>query len=223
MQEIEARFLNISSKDIRTKLKEIGAKRIHKPILFERYTFDLINPNIKGYGRIRSEGNNVTATVKIYDNTSKYPIEHELNLNNTLEEAKIFIISLGFTIKSYQQTIREKWSINNCKELVIDTIPGLPTYIEIECDTEKDIKYIAKKLELNYDDATYGPYGKLFDKYYKIPEKEFNEKISSLTFNNIDKELYMVKNKSSLLKLKKQQLKLYEKAKNNLKKYIKKK
>lgn len=48
MKEIEAKFLEINVKEIRKRLKEIGAKRIHKPILLERYVFDLPYQNIKG-------------------------------------------------------------------------------------------------------------------------------------------------------------------------------
>lgn len=76
-----------------------------------------------------------------------------------MDEAKEFLKLLNLKNESYHQTIRKKWSIKGCKELVIDTIPGIPTYIEIECDNEKFIKDIASKLGLNMSDAVYGAYG----------------------------------------------------------------
>lgn len=223
MQEIEARFLNISIKDTRKKLRDIGARRVHKPLLFERYVFELPDSNIKGFVRIRSEGKKITSTIKIYKPNTNYPLEYELTLKNTLDEAKSYLEALGLKIKSYQQTIREKWRIDNCKELVIDTVPGLPTYIEIECDSEKDLKDKIKKMNFDIKNATYGPYGRLFESYYGIPEKEFNQHVSSLTFKNIIKELHMIKkNKKMLLRLKDKHIKLFEHAKENLKNLLKK-
>ena len=35
--------------------------------------------------------------------------------------------------KAYQETLREKWSLGECLEIAIDTIPGIPTYVELEC------------------------------------------------------------------------------------------
>ena len=42
-------------------------------------------------------------------------------------------------IKSYHETLREKWSINGCPEIAIDTLPGIPTYVELDCKNEKEI------------------------------------------------------------------------------------
>ena len=86
MAEIEAKFLNINVKKIRSKLKEIGAKNIHPPVLFERYAYQLPDKS-DGYVRFRSEGNKITSTIKKYSKNSKYALESEININNTMEEA----------------------------------------------------------------------------------------------------------------------------------------
>lgn len=112
--------------------------------------------------------------------------------------------------KAYQETLREKWSLGECLEIAIDTIPGIPTYVELECKNEAAIKKVAKLLELDYSKAEYGPYDKQFVDYYGVDKNNINNVISSLTFSNIDKELqpHIKKNKDMLLKVKNDQLKL---------------
>ena len=112
--------------------------------------------------------------------------------------------------KAYQETLREKWSLGECLEIAIDTIPGIPTYVELECKNESAIKKIAKLLELDYSKAEYGAYDKQFVDYYGVDKNNINNVISSLTFSNIDKELqpHIKKNKDMLMKVKNDQLKL---------------
>ncbi len=89
--------------------------------------------------------------------------------------------------KAYQETLREKWSLGECLEIAIDTIPGIPTYVELECKNESAIKKVAKLLELDYSKAEYEPYDKQFVDYYGVDKNNINNVISSLTFSNIDK------------------------------------
>ena len=221
MSEIEAKFLNINVKKIRLKLKEIGAKNIHPPILYERYVYKLPDKS-RGYVRIRSEGNKVTSTIKRYPEDSKYALESEININNTMEEAYEFFKTLNLPYKAYHQTIREKWSIDGCKELVIDTIPGIPTYIEIECDNEKFIENMASKLNLDMSKAEYGAYDKQYEDYYGVLKFDINNNISNLTFENIINDLgdKVIKNKKFLVKVQKHYLPKFELAKKNLATYI---
>ena len=138
-KEIEAIFLNININKIREKLKNLGAEKIHNLTFYKRYTFALLNNQI-GFIRIRQEYKKVTMTLKTYEKNSKYANESEIILMSSLEEAKTFLINMGYKLKSYQETFREKWSFNNCHEIAIDIVPGLPTYIELECKNENSIK-----------------------------------------------------------------------------------
>lgn len=145
-KEIEAIFLNINIKNIRKKLRKIGANKIHNLRFYKRYTFDLLN-NQNGFIRIRQEYKKVTMTLKTFDKNSKYANETEIILKSSLEEAKQFLINMVYIFKSYQESIREKWSLNDSHEIAIDIIPGLPTYIELECSNENSIKKLANKLD----------------------------------------------------------------------------
>ena len=183
---------------------------LNRPLRSERYVFHLLSKEEKGYIRTRQEYNKVTITIKKYPENSKFATEDEIEVNSSFEDTKKFLLAQGFKVKAYQETLREKWSLGECLEIAIDTIPGIPTYVELECKNEAAIKKVAKLLELDYSKAEYGPYDKQFVDYYGVDKNNINNVISSLTFSNIDKELqlHIKKNKDMLLKVKNDQLKL---------------
>ena len=183
-------------------------------MLYRRYVFHLLSGE-KGYIRTRQENKLVTITVKTYPKDSKFAKESEIVVNSTLEESRDFLLAQGYKLKAYQETLREKWSLGDCLEIAIDTIPGIPTYVELECKSEKEIKRVAKLLDLHYSKIEYGAYDKQFVDYYGMKKEDINNLISSLTFKNIDKELknYVKKNHDLLKKVKKENLELIKKNK----------
>lgn len=215
--EIEAKFLDIDINKLRKSIKNNGGKKVHKMMLYERYVFHL-QTGEKGYIRTRRENGKVTITIKKYPKDSKYALESEIEIKSTLEEAKDFLLAGGFQIKAYQQTLREKWKIGDCPEIAIDTIPGIPTYVELECKNEKEIKRVAKLLNLDFEKAEYGAYDKQFLDYYGISKNDINDNIESLSFKNIDKELkkYLKKNNAQLKNVKETHLDLISKNKIKL-------
>lgn len=208
--EIEAKFLDVNINKLRKLLKINKAKRVHKMVMYKRYVFNLLTKEESGYIRTRQEYNKVTITMKKYPKNSKFAIEDEIEVKSSFEDTKKFLLAQGYQIKAYQETLREKWSLGECLEIAIDTIPGIPTYVELECKNEAAIKKVAKILELDYSKAEYGAYDKQFVDYYGVDKNNINHVISSLTFLNIDKELkpHITKNKDLLLKVKNDQLKL---------------
>lgn len=110
----------------------------------------------------------------------------EIELNCSIDQAADYLKFIGLQPIAYHETIREKWSLENlCKELVIDTIPGLPTYLEVECKDEGTVQKIAEQLDLDINDATYGPYGEAFNRLYGIG----NDQLSFLTFQTVYEKL----------------------------------
>ncbi len=212
MEEIEGKFLEINIADLRKRLKANNAKKIHKMMLYKRYVFNLLNGE-KGFIRTREENNSVTITVKTYPKNSKYALESEISVNGTLEQSRDFLLSQGYKVKAYQETLREKWSLGDCLEIAIDSIPGIPTYVELECKNEKEIKRVAGLLGLDYSKIEYGAFDKQFADYYGLTKEQLNEKVSSLTFKNIEKNLskFIKKNKDLLKKCKKDHLDLIKK------------
>lgn len=215
MKEIEAKFTDINVKEIQKKIKLNGGKKIHKLMLYRRYVFDLFD-NKNGYIRVRHENNKTIMTVKTYSNNSKFADEYEITVLSTLEEARDFLIAQGYKVKHYHETLREKWSLGDCHEIAIDYIPGIPTYVELECKNEKSIKKVAKLLDLDINKAEYDAYWKQYVDYYGINKNDILTKtIPSLTFNNIDNELknFIKINNDLVKKVKKEQLALIKKKK----------
>lgn len=214
MEEIEGKFLNININDLRKKLKLNNAKKIHKMMLYKRYVFHLLSGE-KGYIRTRQENKKVTITVKKYPKDSKFATESEVVIDGTLEQSRDFLLAQGYKLKAYQETLREKWSLGDCLEIAIDSVPGIPSYVELECKSEKEIKRVAKLLDLDYSKIEYGAYDKQFVDYYGMLKEDINNAIASLTFKNIDKELknYIKKNNELLKQTKKDHLELITKNK----------
>lgn len=147
--EIEGRIININPEEVRNKIIEIGAK----PLGFydyKRYTFDTI-PKINGrWGRLRTDGEKTTLTLKeIVDDSLSGTNEWEIIVND-FNETLTILEKLGLSHKSYQENTRDDFIIENTK-ISIDHWPKLGYILEIESKDEEDIKKYAKKIGFNED------------------------------------------------------------------------
>ncbi len=194
--EYEVKILEIDPIIIRKKLISIGCKRIHDSKMMKRTVFSLCNANKNGFSRVRDEGGKVTITSKIYKDQD-FPQETEVSINETYESACKLIESLGLQKKSVQESIREKWSHPLAHEITIDNIPGIPTYMEIDCINEKNLNKLIGLLEVDKKNMRTGGFDKQFEEYYGIPKKEFIE-IPVISFRNIANEIKPRKNKELL-------------------------
>jgi adenylate cyclase class IV len=157
--------------------------------MYKRYVFNLLDPNEKGYIRTRDENGKITITLKKYPPNTKYAQEFEIALEkgSTIDDAKTILEAQGYKVKAYQESLREKWSLSGCPEIAIDTLPGLPTYVELECKNENEIKKLSKLLGFDMKNAKYGPFVNEYISYYDINIDD--GKHHMLTFKNVDKEL----------------------------------
>jgi adenylate cyclase class 2 len=202
-KEYEAKFLDIDVAAMKEKLKAIGATQVHKNMKYIRSAFGLCNSD-KGYVRVRTEGDNVTMTSKLYTDP-KFPEEFEVTIKEDFETGLKFLQSIGTIHKAFQETFREKWAHPDVHEIVFDTIPGLPTYMEIDCTSEDDLNRMVEKLGLDKSRMRFGAFGDTYQEYYGIEPSLINNKTPSLTFNNITKEIFPTKNKELLEKVAKEQ------------------
>jgi adenylate cyclase class IV len=201
--EYEVKFLDIDINNLKKKLKKLGAKQIHKKKLYNRVVFHYPDHNIKGYIRIRNEGGDITMTTKTYKDP-KFPEETEIKINDEFNNGVNFLKSLNLKQKAYHEQLREKWSLPSIKgihEITIDELPGLPPYCEIDAYDKNSLERTIKLLDLDDTKMRYGAYGKTYNEYYDIPEDEFNDRVESITFKNIEKELKPRKNKILLKKI----------------------
>jgi adenylate cyclase class 2 len=195
MKEYEAKFLNIDVDSIKKKLKENGAKKIHDPLKFYRVIFKRCeekgdNP---GFVRIRDEGKKITMTTKIF-NDKKFPEECEVSINESFEKGCEFLRAIGIEEKSYQETIREKWSHPLAHEITFDIVPGLPIYMEIDCTSEENLNKLVSLLELDKTNMKYGSFDKTYTEYYDIPSDTIIHKTPSLTFKDVGTQIKPNKN-----------------------------
>ncbi len=217
--EFEYRFINYNKYEIIKKLKELGAIQIHEPILYPLCTFKLPNnEDKKKYLRVRKEYDSIKIAYKEH-NEDDFPLELEVEVddfNNTINLFK----KLGYEINYCIEKIREKWSMDNCKEIVFDTYPGGIEWMEVECDTKEYLETITKKLGLkreknfNLEDILLNYFGiiqpsnskaglsiktakSILSPYLKKNIDLFNQNIDnqnkfieSIEKNNISKEVY---------------------------------
>ncbi|MEI8067660.1 MAG: CYTH domain-containing protein [Candidatus Shapirobacteria bacterium] len=181
--EYEATFTNIDKKDIRFELKKIGAKLIKSEFLQKRIVFSLpVGNEIKGgWLRVRDEGNKNTMSLKIVDG-NKIENQKEICLEiNDFNKAVDFLELIGCKKKSYQESKRELWKIDDV-EITIDEWPFLEPFIEIEGKSEKSVKNVCKKLKFDYEKAIFDSVDFLYSKKYKIPKERINNLTPRIVF-----------------------------------------
>lgn len=121
------------------------------------------------YIRVRHEGNHVTFTVKT-DLKAEFPIEHEVEVEPTqknIDELNAMLLLLGNTVRYRVEKIREVWRLPGIKEIVFDSYPGAPTFIEIDAHSEAVLHRVADDLGFMYDDRMRNK--DIYNHFYGIP------------------------------------------------------
>ena len=111
--------------------------------------------NSKKWIRLRKTNKKTTLTVKhiLADNHTSLQqmMETEIEVPS-IKEANDFLQALGYSHKSYQEKRRISYILDN-HEIDIDTWPGLPTYMEIEGESEEDLNKILNLLGYSIKDT----------------------------------------------------------------------
>lgn len=182
--EFEATFINIDKNEYRKKLAEIGAELIKPEFLQKRVTFKLPNGHeIKGgFLRVRDENDKITMSLKVMDG-DKIENQKEICLQvDNFKKAEDFLLNIGCVKKSYQETKRELWVLDEV-EITIDEWPFLEPLIEIEGVSEEAVKKVSEKLGFNYADAFFGAAGTIYSRKYNISEDIINNHTSEILFD----------------------------------------
>ena len=186
MSEIEAKFAEINSDELREKLLALGFECLQPEKLMRRKILFLDENNINLYGRVRDEGNRITMTIKnITDGNSIHGVQESEVIINDFEKGVSFMEMAGWRVKAYQETKRETW-YNKTKEVevVIDTWPGIPTFCEIEADNENAVKQAAVELGFDWSKAFFGAVDVLYLHHLQIPYDVINLQTPIITFEN---------------------------------------
>lgn len=170
LQEILTEVDNLTTAEEQEKLEqETSVKylidllnRTNNEELLSRLSDKNIVETIKKYGinpnkwvRLRKTNGRTTLTIKHILNPEvqaekgskiQKVMETEMEVPS-IEEANNILKQLGFSFRNYQEKKRETYSVDGV-EVDIDSWPLIPTYIEIENDSEKVILDTVKKLRL---------------------------------------------------------------------------
>ena len=134
-KEYETKVLEINIKEIKGKLKRLGAKKQDK-FLMRRWVFD-INLDRDEWIRLRDyNGKNATLTYKMRSGSGISETEEiELNVSDFEKMAEI-LSKLKFKGYYYQENKREVYKLKDI-EFCIDSWPKIPIYLEVEAKNEK--------------------------------------------------------------------------------------
>ncbi|GAB5522862.1 MAG: hypothetical protein Roseis2KO_07340 [Roseivirga sp.] len=189
--EFELKFLNIDTNETRNRLKNLGFSKSKPRTLMKRQTYHLpkSHPEYESkWGRVRDEGDRVTATIKWYDKPER-PSISEVHENEIIaqdwQHGADWIMNQGFTPTALQENYREIWT--NAKmpdiEISIDTWPGLNPYIEIEAKNEERVVRLARDLGFQVKNSFAGGTEIVYEELLGIPSKTIKS-LSEITFQN---------------------------------------
>lgn len=174
--ELEATFLDVDSESLRRTLTQAGAKLVYSERLMKRKVFDYSDSRLQKSGawiRVRDEGEKVTMSFKQLvnrelDGTKEVCLTVD-NFNNACE----FLTAAGFLAKSFQETKREKWLLDDV-EITLDTWPWIPTFVEIEGENEEKLREAVNNLNFKWDHALFGSVENVYQAYYDVTEEEID-------------------------------------------------
>lgn len=182
--EYEATFTDINKDEIKKRLKKIDAKLIKPEFLQKRVVFNLpegheING---GWLRVRDEKDKITMSLKVVDG-EEIEDQKEICLNiDSFEDAEKLLTTIGCEKKAYQESKRELWKVDGV-EVTIDEWPFLEPFVEIESDSEKRVKRVAKKLEFDYSEAVFSSVDTLYSEKYNVSENVINNQTPEIIFD----------------------------------------
>ncbi|MCL2017406.1 MAG: CYTH domain-containing protein [Alphaproteobacteria bacterium] len=188
VKEIELKFYPVDKDEIRGRLSAAGFRLDAPEFMMTRATFDAPPHLGKSWGRVRTEKDRVTMSIKCVDSLCLTGTSEWQVVVNSFDAAVGFMSAAGFRKKAIQENTREIW-IRESVEATIDTWPGLDPYIEIESEaSDEDIAVAAvykavSDLGFNKDDAMFGSSDLVYEKILGIPSHDICS-LPEITFDN---------------------------------------
>lgn len=174
--EIEATFLEVDHDALRQKLASLGAQLVSVERLMRRTMFDypdLRLDNRAAWIRVRDEGDQVTISYKQrHAETVDGMQEIELQVQS-YEAACDFFKAIDLSVKSIQETKREKWRYKKC-DVTLDTWPHIPPYIEIEAESQNVVQSVSEELGFNWNEAIFDSADAVYQRYFDVTRTEIS-------------------------------------------------
>jgi len=144
--EIERAYFVFDEPAVRAALSKIAThagEHLFKVVAFEPASADMTTM------RVRDEGARTTMTIKRATLESRYLIEDEVTVSDFDATVRMLEL-LGMKKRYYVEKLRDIWRVGSV-EVVFDTYPGLPAFIEIEGPSEESVASLAEHLGLHED------------------------------------------------------------------------
>lgn len=176
MMEIEAKLRLKNPAKIRSRLKSLNADCAGS-VLEKNWLFDhreRILAREDRLLRVRESGR-VYLTYKGPRLQTRYKEREEIEIEFPNAAAGCALLrSVGFVRWFYYEKMRETWRLGSC-EIVLDELPELGIFIEIEGPSAEEIDATIKKLKLSRRDRLQSTYVELFDEHTKQKDGDRNE------------------------------------------------
>ena len=169
--EIEARFLDINKEKLIDSLHKVGAidcgEELLEEVIFYDKDFKWRDVEHK-FIRLRKNNKKVVLTYKqhiTHTVDGSEEIEFEIE---SLEKGINFLNKIDLLEARHQEKKRHTFTFNDVT-IDIDTWPRIPTYVELEADSEEKIKETAILLGFDWNKANFENAGYIIENRYHIP------------------------------------------------------
>ncbi len=188
--EIEVKFLDTDHDEIRRKLKELDAKLEQPMRLMRRSLIEMPHhAAVKGFVRIRDEGDKITMAYKQRDDHTSIHGTKEIEVEvSDFDDTVKLLEAAGWPAITYQESKRETWKLGEA-EVVLDEWPWIPPYIEIEAPSEEIVRNTAEQLGFSWSDALIGNINVIYQREFpdmsikgiiEIKEARFNDPVPAV-------------------------------------------
>lgn len=172
-QEIECRFLEIDKDELLNKLLSLGGKDLGEKLLEETIIYDPEGKWQDGnrFIRLRKVGDKIKLSYKEHRAHSvdgAYEIELEIS---DYDKAELLFEKIGLKAYRHQQKKRHTLELDGVT-FDIDTWPRIPTYVELEGDSENALKNIAQKIGYKWENAEFHDAAWIIENKYHIPVRK---------------------------------------------------
>ncbi len=168
--EIECRFLEIDKEGLIKRLLELGANDLGEKMLEE-----VIINDKEGHWttdgkfiRIRTDGEKSSVSYKEHITHSiDGSTEIEIEINDP-QKAEMIFEKVGLVPFRRQQKLRHSFVLDGVT-FDIDTWPKIPTYVELEGESEQVLRDMAHKIGYDWNYAVFNNAGWIIEQKYNIP------------------------------------------------------
>ena len=169
-REIEVKFLEIDKEALKTTLRELGAIDAGEDLLDETIWYD---KEMKWrdvehkFVRMRVRKDSASLSFKKRHSHDIGGVEEIEFKTHDIEMARLFLERLDLIPFRHQQKLRHTFSLDGVT-VDIDTWPQIPTYVELEGESEEDLRSVAAKIGFSWSNARLESARQIIEKVYGI-------------------------------------------------------